>query len=90
MTYQDLLDTHSIADLEVRYNKAGVDFAPALEKSVQEAQRQFAGTTPSKAQFVIQVAALLASYLDKALEDKPAKTLGGRIVRFILRLFSGR
>lgn len=86
----ELLETNAIAEVQLQYESKKVDFQPAFDKSVEVAKGEFAGATPDKAQVALRVAALLADYLETALRNRPAKTRAGRIIRFILRLFSGR
>jgi len=82
MTTQELLQEPAVIEQAKLYAANKVDFAPVLERAVAKATRQEPNAL--KREVVQYVIRLLAKELQARLAAKPARTVAGKIFRWVI------
>lgn len=79
----ELLDTRSVAELQLEYETKNVEFQPVFDRAVAAAVNEIGGLTPTAKLIVFYVVAFLTEELREELKKRKPKTLAGRIIRWL-------
>lgn len=79
----ELLDTRSVAELQLQYETKKVDFEPVFDRAVNAAVNEIGGLTPSTKLIIFHVVAFLTEELREELKKRKPKTLVGRFFRWL-------
>lgn len=79
-----IVNDPEIKDLATQYRDAGLDYAVTLNNAYSEASR---GTGSRKdASIALAVLSIMRGVLERECAKKPAKTFGGKVIRFVLKV----